>query len=100
MCPFCDRKIGKRKDGLRKKHYINQVSSWSWGYRLKECYGSSSDNGTIPNHHTKTVANQRRNGKMTCLACKQWVKITQAFLPVKHDDLRGKVCSGWRDNQN
>jgi hypothetical protein len=99
MCPYCDRKIGARKDGLRKKHYINQTSSWSWGYKLLECRGSSP-NGAEPTYHTKTVANRRRSGKMKCLACDQWVGITQSFLPVKHDDLRGKVCAGWRDNQS
>ncbi len=96
MCHYCDRKIGRRKDGLRKKHYINERSGW--GYRLKECRGSSPD-GTVPYHHTKTVANQRRNGRMKCLACDEWVKFTQAFVPVKHADLRGKVCAGWSDNQ-
>lgn len=96
MCPYCDRRIGQRKDGMRKKHFINESSFWS--YRLKECRGSSP-NGTTPTHQTKTVDNQRRNGKMRCLACRQWVKVTQAFLPVKHDNQHGRVCAGWRDNQ-
>ena len=97
MCPFCDRKIGKRKDGSRKKHYIDQAPFWSLGHKLSECKDSSRD-GAEPTHHTKTVADRRRNGKMTCLACRQWVKVIQAFRPVKHDDLHGKVCAGWRDN--
>lgn len=99
MCPYCDRKIGKRKDGLRKKHYINKREGWGLGYRLKECRGSSRD-GTTPDPYTKNIANQRRNGRMKCQACDQWVKVTQSFLPVKHDALNGKVCAGWRDNQN
>ncbi|MFV2195487.1 hypothetical protein [Nocardiopsis sp. LOL_012] len=99
MCPFCDRKIGSLKNGRRRKHYINQTSVWFFGYKLLECKGSSPD-GTEPTYDTKTVANQRRNGKMKCLACGKWVGYTKTFLPVKHDDQRGRVCRGWSDNQN
>lgn len=78
MCPFCDRRIGKHKDGSRKKHHIDQAPSWSLGHKLAECEDSSRD-GTEPDHHTKTVAGQRRNGKMTCLVRRQWVKVTRSF---------------------
>lgn len=98
MCPYCDRKIGARKDGLRKKHYINKTMGWT-GYRLHECRGSSPQ-GKDPDHHTKTVANKRRSGKMKCLACDKWEKVTDRFLPTKHYDQRGRVCPGWRDNQS
>lgn len=99
MCPYCDRRIGARKDGFRKKHYINRTMGLGNGYRLHECRGSSPQ-GKVPDPHTKNIANKRRSGRMKCLACESWEKFTKQFLPAKHPDRHGKDCAGWRDNQN
>jgi|SRR5699024_2738865 len=99
MCPYCECRIGARKDGRRKKHYINETSFWSFSYALLECRGSSPQEGAVPGAQTVREAKNRRGGKMRCLACQQWVGRSATFLPKKHDH-DGKPCRGWRDNQN
>ncbi len=98
VCPYCERRIGSRADGQRKKHYINETSVWSlFSYALLECRGSSPE-GAVPSGQTIRESKNRRGGKMRCLACTQWVKQSATFRPLKHDH-NGKPCRGWRDNQ-
>ncbi|MFE1471742.1 hypothetical protein [Nocardiopsis dassonvillei] len=98
VCSYCERRIGSQKNGNRKKHYINERAEW-FGYKLKECKGSSPERGSRPLFATIEEWKKRRSGKMKCLACQQWVGFTKAFLPVKHPDERGRTCRGWSDNQ-
>lgn len=99
VCPYCQRRIGARADGYRKKHYINEISIWSlFSYELLECRGSSPQ-GAVPSGQTISESKKRRGGKMKCLACEKWVPQTSTFLPAKHDH-NGKPCRGWRDNQH
>lgn len=98
VCTYCERRIGSRADGRRKKHYINERSPWAlFSYALLECKGSSSE-GAVPSPRTISESKKRRGGKMRCLACEKWVPQTSTFLPAKHE-YNGKPCRGWRDNQ-
>ncbi|WP_152498644.1 hypothetical protein [Nocardiopsis prasina] len=98
VCPYCERRIGARADGRRKKHYINETSAWALlSYALLECRGSS-DQGAVPNYRTISESKKRRGGKMRCLACDKWVPQTSTFRPAKHAH-DGRPCKGWRDNQ-
>ncbi len=95
MCPFCQRRVRKRKDNpdLRLLHYVNVSHVFS--FKLKKCQGCDP-NGCNPGW--STIQDGKKSG-IRCQACGKRVKETKTFLPVKHTDQRGAVCPGWRDNQ-